>query len=79
MAGRRSKWSCRPVGAARTTLIAKMQKLGISRASREPAKVQPIDAENYAFAADRMDNVEHDEAPGEGSLPDEEAFASACS
>jgi transcriptional regulator with GAF, ATPase, and Fis domain len=66
------------LGLPRTTLIAKMQKLGISRASREPAKVQPIDAENYAFAAHRMDNVEHDEAPGEGSLPAEEAFASAC-
>jgi formate hydrogenlyase transcriptional activator len=66
------------LGLPRTTLIAKMQKLGISRASRGPAKVQPIEAENYAFAAHRMDNVEHDEAPGEGSLPAEEAFASAC-
>ena len=67
------------LGLPRTTLIAKMQKLGISRASRESAKMQPIDVENYAFAADRMDNVEHDEAPGEGSLPDEESFASAYS
>jgi hypothetical protein len=66
------------LGLPRTTLIAKMQKLGISRASREPAKVQPIDAEKYAFAARGMDRVEHDEAPAEGSLAAEEAFAIAC-
>jgi formate hydrogenlyase transcriptional activator len=39
------------LGLPRTTLIAKMQKLGISRASGEPAKLQVVDAEKCAFAA----------------------------
>jgi transcriptional regulator with GAF, ATPase, and Fis domain len=56
------------LGLPRTTLMAKMQKLGISRASRKPAAAQPAGRE-YALA-------DQDEAAGAVPLPVDEAFAS---
>jgi formate hydrogenlyase transcriptional activator len=55
------------LGLPRTTLIAKMKKLGISQTSREPTKVQRSDAEDYPFAANQLHIVEEDEAAG-GSI-----------
>jgi len=64
------------LGLPRTTLIAKMQKLGISRASREASAALRPGEETFAFAANEIDSLVADDAPVAVPLPADEAFAS---
>ena len=66
------------LGLPRTTLIAKMQKLGISRSSRELAATQPSAVEGYTFAGSGRANAEPEAAAAAIPFPKDQSFASVC-
>ena len=66
------------LGLPRTTLIARMQKLGISRASRVSNPPLPAAAEGYTFAGNDINTVAPDEDVPAVPLPSDPAFASVA-